>query len=366
MGNALKELGALGQSVWLDYVSRDLMASGGLARYIAEDGITGVTSNPSIFQKALKGSAAYDGSLRAALRGGVREPREIFFRVAVEDIGRAADELRPVYDATGGRDGFVSIEVSPDLADRTDETIAEARRLFGALARPNVLIKVPGTRAGLPAIETLIAEGVNVNVTLLFGVGRYGEVMEAFLRGMEKRGASGLPVEGIASVASFFVSRVDTLVDTLLKEKGADGGLVGKMAVANAQLAYRAYREVMGGARFKALAGRGAHEQRILWASTGTKDPAYSDIKYVEELIAPGSVNTMPEQTIGAFRDHGAARVTIGDGAGEADGLFARLAAAGVDMGAATERLEREGVKLFADSFFALLADIEAKILLVR
>ena len=366
--NRLKKLQSLGQSAWLDNLSRDLLNSGQLRKWI-DDGVTGITSNPTIFQKAIAGSRDYDESLRTILAKGVSGDRELFFHLAVEDISRAADFLRPVYESTGGLDGYVSIEVSPDLAYDSEKTVAEARHLFSTIGKKNVLIKVPATRQGVPAIETLTAEGVNVNVTLLFSVKRYEEIAWAFIRGLEKRSARGLPVADIASVASFFVSRVDTLVDKLLESRAASSraeaeksqlqSLRGRAAVANAVVAYRAYREIFGGPRFRAL--KDARVQRILWGSTGTKNPAYSDVKYVDELIGPGSINTLPEATLKAFLDHGNPRLTIEEDLAAAEKLFPRLAALQIDIEQVAEQLENEGVKLFAESFDSLLKDIREK-----
>jgi len=366
--NRLKKLQSLGQSAWLDNLSRDLLNSGQLRKWI-DDGVTGITSNPTIFQKAIAGSRDYDESLRTILAKGVSGDRELFFHLAIEDISRAADLLRPVYESTGGLDGYVSIEVSPDLAYDSEKTVAEARHLFSTIGKKNILIKVPATRQGVPAIETLTAEGVNVNVTLLFSVKRYEEIAWAFIRGLEKRSARGRPVADSASVASFFVSRVDTLVDKLLESRAASSraeaeksrlqSLRGRAAVANAVVAYRAYREIFGGPRFRAL--KGARVQRILWGSTGTKNPAYSDVKYVDELIGPGSINTLPEATLKAFLDHGNPRLTIEEDLAAAEKLFPRLAALQIDIEQVAEQLENEGVKLFAESFDSLLKDIREK-----
>jgi transaldolase/glucose-6-phosphate isomerase len=367
--NPIKKLKDINMSIWLDNLSRRLTESGELKRLIEDVGVTGITSNPTIFQKAISGSKEYDTSFRKILDRGIREEKEIFLQLAFEDISRAADLLWPVYRESGGQDGFVSIEVSPDLASDTEKTIAEARRLFSTLAKKNVLVKVPGTRAGLPAIETLTAEGVNVNVTLLFSVSRYEEVMDAYLRGLEKRAREGKPIQEIFSVASFFVSRVDTLTDKRLEERLASAGseaekekiksLRGKAAVANAKIAYQKYEETFSGKRFRDLPG--ARVQKILWGSTGTKNPQYSDIKYVEELIGPNSINTIPDATLKAFVDHGRFRVTIHEGMDEAKKLFAELKSVGVEIDRITDELEKEGVKLFSDSFFALLKEIAQK-----
>jgi len=369
--NPLIGLKELGQSVWLDNLSRKLINSGELKRLIDEDGLSGITSNPTIFQKAISGSPDYDASLRRMLDQGIKDEKELFLGLAFEDISAAADLLWPVYRATHGLDGFVSIEVSPDLAYETEATIGEAKRLFSAIGKRNILVKVPATKQGLPAIEQLIGEGVNVNITLLFSIERYEKVTEAYLKGLEKRVSKGQPIDEIASVASFFVSRVDTLTDKLLgthlssggskDERDKIAGLLGKAAVANAKIAYKKYKQIFSGSRFLALREKGGRLQRILWGSTGTKNPAYSDIKYVEELIGPDSINTMTEATIKAFRDHGQVRITIGDGLEEAERLFQELKSLGIDIHDVTEQLEREGVELFSDSFFSLLKEIAKK-----
>jgi transaldolase len=369
MKESIKKLREINESIWLDNLSRRLIESGELRRLIQEEGITGITSNPTIFQKAISGSQDYDASLRKMLEKGVREEKELFWGLALEDISRAADLLWPVYQESKGLDGFVSIEVSPDLAYDTDKTIAEARRLFSTLGKKNVLVKVPGTEPGLPAIEQLTAEGVNVNVTLLFSVTRYEEVAQAYLLGLEKRARQGKPLEEVSSVASFFVSRVDTLADKLLETRMASSSaeavkekcrkLLGTAAVANAKIAYRKYREIFTGKRFHAL--KGARLQRILWGSTGTKNPKYSDLKYVDELIGRDSINTLPDATLKAFMDHGKSEITIDRGLEEAGKVLPALKAAGVDIDRVTEDLEKEGVKLFSDSFFALLKEIAQK-----
>ena len=369
--NPLIGLKELGQSVWLDNLSRKLINSGELKRLIDEDGLSGITSNPTIFQKAISGSPDYDASLRRMLDQGIKDEKELFLGLAFEDISAAADLLWPVYRATHGLDGFVSIEVSPDLAYETEATIGEAKRLFSAIGKRNILVKVPATKQGLPAIEQLIGEGVNVNITLLFSIERYEKVTEAYLKGLEKRVSKGQPIDEIASVASFFVSRVDTLTDKLLgthlssggskDERDKIAGLLGKAAVANAKIAYKKYKQIFSGSRFLALREKGGRLQRILWGSTGTKNPAYSDIKYVEELIGPDSINTMTEATIKVFRDHGQVRITIGDGFEKAERLFQELKSLGIDIHDVTEQLEREGVELFSDSFFSLLKEIAKK-----
>src|SRR5512139_302821 len=321
--NSLAELRKLGQSVWLDNLSRKLMDSGELKRLIDEDGVTGITSNPTIFQKAISGSTTYDATIQKLLAKGIKDEKELFLGLAFEDIARAADMLLPAYRASNGSDGFVSIEVSPDLAYDTRATVAEAKRMFATLGKKNVLVKVPATPQGVPAIEELTGIGMNVNVTLLFAVKRYEEVAEAYIRGLEKRVQSNQPIHEIASIASFFVSRVDTLTDKLLEARLAAGGsvaekekiraLMGKAAVANAKIAYRRYKEMFYTQRFLALKQKGARVQRLLWGSSGTKNPAYSDIKYVQELIGADTVNTLPEATMAAFKDHGEPRITILD-----------------------------------------------------
>ncbi|OGQ07852.1 MAG: transaldolase [Deltaproteobacteria bacterium RBG_19FT_COMBO_46_12] len=369
--NPLIGLRKLGQSVWLDNLSRKLINSGELKRFIDEDGLSGVTSNPTIFQKAISGSTDYETSLQRMINKGIKDEKELFLGLAIEDVSKGADMLWPVYQSTNGMDGFVSIEVSPDLAYDPDATIAEARRMFSTLNRKNILVKVPATKQGLPAIEQLTSEGVNINVTLLFSIERYEEVIEAYLRGLERRADKGQPVNEIASVASFFVSRVDTLTDKLLEtrfssatskpEKDKIASLFGKAAVANAKIAYKKYKSVFSGKRFLTLKEKGGHIQRILWGSTGTKNPKYSDIKYVEELIASGSINTLPETTIEAFRDHGQAKITIADHLEEAERIFLELMSIGIEINEVTKQLEREGVKLFSDSFFSLLKEIAKK-----
>jgi len=367
--NPISKLLGINESIWLDNLSRNLIDSGELQRLIFEDGVAGVTSNPTIFQKAISGSKDYDGSLRGFLAEGMRDEKELFLGLAIEDISRAAQLFWPVYLRSGGLDGYISIEVSPDLANDTEKSVAEAKRLFSAIGRKNILVKVPGTKEGLPAIEELTLEGVNVNVTLLFSISRYEEVAEAYTRGLEKRVRQGKPIDEVTSVASFFVSRVDTLVDKLLEarlasatseeESGKIKSLLGKAAVANAKLAYKKYKEFFGSRRFQSLPK--ARVQRILWGSTGTKNPQYSDVKYVDELIGPDSINTLPDATLKAYIDHGQTQVTIDKGLKEAQGVFRQLKEVGIDIDRVTEDLEKEGVKLFSDSFFALLKEIAQK-----
>jgi transaldolase len=362
--NSLVQLNKVGQSVWLDTVSRKIINSGHLKKLVTEDGVSGVTSNPTIFHKAISGSDDYDEALRELLGKGMSDPKQLFMTLAIKDISDAADILYPVYKETGGNDGFVSIEVSPDLAYKTEATIKEAREIHEAIGKKNILIKVPATREGVPAINQLLSEGINVNVTLLFSVQRYLDVTEAYLDALEERADSGKPINEVTSVASFFVSRVDTLTDKLLLKspnKAKAEKLRGLAAVANAKMSYWSFMKIYSTNRFEALKESGAKVQRLLWASTGTKNPDYSDIKYVEELIAPDSVNTMPEPTIDAFRDHGNVRISIEDDMETVKELYDELKTVGVDLMKVTNDLEEEGVKLFADSYFALLDDMAKK-----
>jgi len=356
----LHQLSALGQSVWIDSLSRDMLRSGELARLMEEDAVVGVTSNPTIFQKALAAGDAYDDQLREALEEE-RDPKELFIRLAATDVAAACDLLRPVWDEGGGRDGYVSLEVDPTLAYETEATIAEATRLHELVERPNLFVKIPATEPGLPAIEEMIARGRSINVTLIFSLERYVEVAEAYIRGLERLVAVSGDPSTIASVASFFVSRVDTEADRRLDEIRGPGDLRGRLAVANAKLAYRRYKELFSGERWQALSAKGATPQRCLWASTSTKNPDYSDVLYVETLIGPETVNTMPEETIRSFQDHGRVALTLEEGIDEAREVFERLAAAGVDYDDVTATLEREGVEKFADSFAELREGIRAK-----
>ena len=370
-GNPLVKLGKLGQSPWLDFIERGLVSSGELLRMVSEDGIKGVTSNPTIFEKAISGGREYDEQFQAiAARGaGVMEA---YKEVVTEDIRNAADVLRPVYDTSSGADGYVSLEVDPDLAYDTARTVERAEELFQAVHRPNVLIKIPGTREGLPAIEETIARGIPVNVTLIFSVKRYEEVAEAYIRGVERLVAPGKGPHRVASVASFFVSRVDTAVDRLLDEliprwPGSPKAetaisLKGKVAVANARLVYARFGEIFSTARWKELASQGARVQRPLWASTGTKNPKYSDVLYVEELIGPNTVNTMPLATIDFFRDHGNVEDTLTGREKEARAVLDDLGLLDIGIEEVCEQLVRDGVQSFTDSYRKLLAAIERKL----
>jgi transaldolase len=357
--NALRRLwDEYGQAVWLDYIDRGLLASGGLGRLVAEDGVRGVTSNPSIFQQAITSGDQYGAAVQDLLRGNPRlSTVDLYETLAIRDIQEAADVLRPLYDSTGGGDGFVSLEVSPHLADDAGGTIAEARRLWRAVARPNLMIKVPATQAGLPAIEALIAEGINVNATLIFSLDHYEGVARAYVAGVERTSAPAR----VASVASFFVSRLDTKVDAELERIGSDEALelCGRAAIANARLAYRRFQELFTGDAFAALKARGARVQRPLWASTSTKNPAYPDILYVEELIAANTVNTIPTVTLDAFRDHGRPRASLLEGLDNVDAEIARFEALGIRLEEITEQLQVEGVAAFARSFDQLLASLE-------
>jgi transaldolase/glucose-6-phosphate isomerase len=359
--NPLKELGERGQSIWLDYIRRNLLTGGGLKRLVDDDGIRGVTSNPTIFEKAIAGSTDYDDALRRMLgENGAAEAGKLYEPLAIEDIQNAADVLRGVYDATHGDDGYVSLEVSPHLAHDTAATISEARRLREAVRRPNLMIKVPATPEGIPAIEQLIAEGINVNVTLMFSMAHYEAVARAYINGLRRAADPA----AVASVASFFVSRVDTVVDKQLEAIGTPEAkaLLGKIAIANSRVVYRRFLEIFHGEGFVSLRQRGARVQRPLWASTGTKNPAYSDVLYVENLIGPETVNTLPPDTINAFRDHGnVPGTTVKQGIEEADADLARLASLGIDLEAITEKLQVEGVAAFAASFDQLMAALDKK-----
>jgi transaldolase len=371
MANAITALQAEGQSIWLDFIRRSLITSGGLARMVESDGVAGVTSNPTIFEKAIDGSDDYKAQLDDIRRSSPAvSAREAYEQLATKDIRDAADILRAVYDRTAGADGFVSIEVSPGIANDTAATIAEARHLWSAVGRPNLMIKVPGTDAGVPAVRTLTAEGINVNITLLFGREMYEAVAHAYLDGLEdrrRRLGPGARLDGVASVASFFVSRIDTVVDDLLQKKlaAATGGakgrlerLLGKVAIANARLAYQTWKRLFSGARWEALAAAGARAQRLLWASTSVKNPRYRDVMYVEALIGPSTIDTMPTETLAAFRDHGRATASLEADLGEAEATLGELEAVGISLKAVTDGLIADGIKKFEEPYSKLLATL--------
>src|SRR5918993_3109838 len=357
----LHQLSAAGQSVWIDFLSRTFVRDGDLAALVQE-GVDGVTSNPTIFQSAIADGDAYDEQLREVLKTET-DPKEVFLALAVEDIRGACDLLRPEWDEAGenARDGWVSLEVDPNLAHDTEGTIEEAKRLHELVDRPNLFVKIPATKEGLPAIEESIAGGIPINVTLIFSLERHREVAEAYLRGLERLVDGGGDPSKVASVASFFVSRVDTEADKRLDEIGGQDDLKGKLAIANAKLAYQAYREVFSGERWEKLRQAGATAQRCLWASTSTKNPHYRDVIYVEELIGPDTVNTMPAETVKAFQDHGEVSAKLDQDVDDARALLDRLEEAGVSYDEVTETLEREGVEKFADSFKELLEGVAKK-----
>jgi transaldolase len=367
--NPLLELKALGQSVWLDDIDRGQLRSGLFGRLIDEDGLSGATGNPTIFEHAITHSSTYDEQMQDLLREG-KNSQEIYEALAMTDVRTVADLLRPTYERTNGRDGFVSIEVSPYLAHDTEETLSEVRRFWKTIDRPNLMVKIPSTPAGVPAIHQALAEGININITLIFSLENYLQVVEAYLSALEKRSAKGQDISRLASVASFFVSRVDVLVDNLLEDKMKAvsssaqqqlKALEGKAAIANARLAYQEYKRLFNGPRFTALKQRGARVQRPLWASTSTKNPAYRDVLYVEELIGPDTVNTMPLTTIESFHDHGRVRFSIEDQLPEAKTQLAALADAGIDYDQVTRRLQEEGVQKFTDAFHKLFECIDNK-----
>ena len=354
----LRRLHEAGVSIWLDTLSRELLETGGFAGLIRDYGVTGATSNPTIFATAITGSDRYDDQLRKLAADGARDPQELFFSLALDDVRGAARLLRPAYERSQGDDGFVSFECTPDLADDTGATIAQATSLWQRLAQPNVMIKVPGTAAGLPAIEELTRRGVNVNITLLFSVERYQQVIDAYLRGLAARAGASEPVDQITSVASFFLSRIDTKADALL---AADSPLRGQVAIASARVAYQRYQAAFTGAGWERLRDLGARPQRPLWASTGTKNPAYSDVRYVSELIGPGVISTMPGPTLRAFGDHGTVARTIDADPDTAEQAVA-AAVTGIDLAAVTAQLEREGVRSFCESYRQLLDCVERKL----
>jgi transaldolase len=370
--STLRELGTFGQSAWLDYIRRDLISSGELAGLIQKDGVRGLTSNPAIFEKAFAAGGEYASSIAAAaLSSGGRDVQRVYEVLAIEDIRMAADAMRPVHESSQGADGYVSLEVSPRLAHDTEGTLAEARRLWREVNRPNLMIKVPGTPSGMPAIRHLVAEGISVNVTLLFARDAYTTAANAYLEGLTAWVKGGGDPRKVASVASFFISRIDTAVDALITSRLADGaeprtqalqGLFGKVAIANAKLAYATFQERLNDERWLRLAAVGARPQRLLWASTGTKNPAYSDVLYVEELIGPDTVNTMPPATLDAFRDHGRPRPSLTQDVDGAREIIASLERGGVELSQVTDRLLDEGLDLFVESFDQLLGALRSKI----
>ena len=368
--NPLRVLNSLGQSVWFDYIRRRDLISGHIKELIDNDGVSGITSNPTIFEKAISGGDDYDEAIRKLIETG-QDTAHIFEALEVEDIRTAADLFRPTYDSTEGRDGFVSIEVAPTLARDTQGTIAEARRLWKEVARPNILVKVPGTAEGLPAIEQLLGEGININITLLFAIERYEEVAAAYISALEKLARDGKPLNRIASVASFFVSRIDVMTDQQLEqklsavktdeEKKRLEWIEGKTAIANAKLAYVKFKEIVSAGRFQALKQKGARVQRMLWASTGTKNPHYSDTLYIDTLIGPDTINTMPVTSLEAYRDHGKPAPRIEEGLDEARKVMQELKAAGIDLAAITRKLEDQGVESFTKDYQKLLAALGQK-----
>jgi len=360
-GNPLREIEKLGQAVWLDYIRRNLLTSGDLKRLMEDDGVSGVTSNPTIFEKAISGGSGYDEQIRREVgaNSAISTP-DLYEKIAVQDIQAAADTLRPVYERTGGADGFISMEVSPKLANETQGSIQEARRLWKEINRPNLLIKIPATPAGIPAIETLLSEGINVNITLMFSMAHYEAVAQAYIRGV----ARAPRPEGVGSVASFFVSRVDTMVDPKLEAIGTPDALAlrGKIAVANSRVVYKRFQEIFEGAGFASLRQRQVRVQRVLWASTSTKNPAYPDTLYVDDLVGPHTVNTMPPDTVKAFRDHGQVHgATVTQGLSEAVAQLDALKKVGVDLDAVTRQLQLDGVASFSKSYDDLLAALEKK-----
>ncbi len=370
MTNPLVQLKALGQSIWYDDIDRSELLSGQFGRLIDEDGITGATGNPTIFEHSISNDTTYDEQIQQLIALG-KSAQEIYEALAIADERMVADLLRPIYDRTGGQDGFVSIEVSPYLAHDTAGTLVEVRRFWHTIARPNLLVKIPATQAGVPAIRQALSEGININITLIFAIENYRQVVEAYLSALEERVAAGKDISRIASVASFFVSRVDVLVDTLLEDRSKAVGesverqklraLQGKIAIANVRLAYQEFKRLFSGPRFEALKQRGARVQRPLWASTSTKNPAYRDVLYAEELIGPDTVDTMPLKTIEGLRDHGRVRLSMEDHLLEAQAELAALEEAGIHYDQVTRQLQDEGVQKFVDSFRTLFAGIDNK-----
>jgi transaldolase/transaldolase/glucose-6-phosphate isomerase len=357
--NSVKNIHEHGQSIWLDFFDRELMNSGKLQKLIDEDGLSGITSNPSIFEKAIKGSSDYDEDIKK-LSQQDKSNEEIFFGFATEDIRRAADILKPVFDEAKGTDGFVSIEVSPLLANDTEGTVTQARELWKTVDRKNVMIKIPGTKEGLAAIRQCISEGININITLLFGIPRYLEVTEAYLSGLEDRLKNNQSIDHIESVASFFLSRIDVMLDPVLKQKKLDD-LVGEVAIASAKVAYEKYKDVFFGERFKKLEKLGAKKQKVLWASTSTKDPSFSDVKYVEALIGPNTINTLPLETIDDFRDHGKVQDHLENNLMHSKMVLQKLKENDIDIDEVTQKLEEEGIQKFNKSYETLLKAIESK-----
>lgn len=364
--NALIELEAFGQSIWLDYISRDLITSGKLKKLIQQDGLSGMTSNPSLFEKAITETHGYDNDIKKMMREG-KDVNTIYENLTIQDVQTVADIFRDLYEQKEGQDGYVSLEVNPHLAHDTEGTIKEARYLWKSLARPNVFIKVPATKEGLGAIKQLTSDGINVNVTLLFGLPRYKEVAKAYLDGIEERLANKLPVKNIFSVASFFLSRIDVLVDPILQKKMAEKNeqatlakqILGQSAIASAKIAYSIYEELFKGPNFKSFAEKGANVQRLLWASTSTKNPDYSDIKYVEPLIGPETVNTLPLETLEAYREHGHPENRIKQDINAAKNTFATLENLDIDIAKMTQQLEDEGVAKFSEAYDKLIATLK-------
>jgi transaldolase len=367
--NPLKRLETLGQSIWLDYIKRDLIVSGQLEKLIEQDGLRGMTSNPAIFEKAIVESHDYDEDIRAIVVEK-KDVNAIYETLSQKDIQSAADRFRPLYNQADGKEGYVSLEVNPHLARDTKGTLAEARRLWASVNRPNIFIKVPATVEGLPAIQQLISEGINVNITLLFGLPRYREVAEAYISGLEARAAQGKPLKHVASVASFFVSRIDTLIDPMLETLIAQGfekealakNMLGEVAISSAKIAYQMFKEIFSSERFRKLADRGARVQRLLWASTSTKNPNYNDVKYVEALIGSDTINTMTLETLDAYRDHGDPKVRLEQDVNQARMIFQNLPKLGLNIDKLTQQLEDEGIEKFDKPFDKLIETLEKTI----